>query len=61
MAKNDDGSVDFSELVEELLGSDWADEAEVDQLTELVARYGDPHAFHDELEEIIAQVEDELR
>lgn len=48
---------DVDELVEELLGPEWVHEDKVDQFTELIRRYGDPHEIRDQLDELIAQAE----
>lgn len=59
MTEDDSGMDDLSELVEELLGPEWAHEDDVDQLIELVRRYDDPRAFRNKLAERIAQAEDD--
>lgn len=58
MADGDD-SDEFTTVVEDLLGPEWVHEERVDQIAELVRRYGDPHAFHDRVCEILDEADED--
>lgn len=57
MATGTGGSDEFTALVEDLLGPEWVHEDRADQLAELVRRYGDPHALHDSLTELLDEAD----